>query len=299
MRTFIRRSILFVCSIVCTHALAQQHIARVDQAYATIPFSGWPQGMASEEIAGGTLIFYIAFDDSIKGFINVYSQSNGGDLVEIRSLPLPHNLKHANDIQLHGDSLLITGWKKDRTSDLGWIDKHAGRVIDTMKVTAPEGKWLQFSFVYRDTVFVGVSNESQVSILKYVNGNLIPFVENLRPSSLPSASVIIQGSKVVGHYLVVQESSPTRMDIYDLSNHCKYIRSYYGEYDAAKKAPESEGLGYVHMNKKHVFFSSMVHPGNPMSEINAICIEEGQFPSCGKGRCTCTLKVPLSSVRRK
>jgi len=229
--------------------------------FVSIPDSSNLQGIACERV-GSDIFFYVGFDEGDHGTVKTYKYvPDLRKLQQINCLHLPFILRHPNDIDIKGDSLIICGWNGNSISNIGFIDKYSGSIVGTLQDTLENGWHLQIVFSDGKSIYRGITNSLDFKIEKLV-GKQFQNIGLLAPSPYRQASNYVQGSKFINEEcLAILTSFPSRIDFFDYDkNTFRYISSYDLGYDG----DETEGLGVIVENKNNgmVDFYYGIRPPN-------------------------------------
>ena len=229
--------------------------------FVSVPDSSNLQGIACERV-GSDIFFYVGFDEGDHGAVKTYKYvPDLRKLQQINCLHLPFILRHPNDIDIKGDSLIICGWNGNSISNIGFIDKYSGSIVGTLKDTLENGWHLQIVFSDGKSIYRGITNSLDFKIEKLV-GKQFQNIGLLAPSPYRQASNYVQGSKFINEKcLAILTSFPSRIDFFDYDkNTFRYISSYDLGYDG----DETEGLGVIEENRNYgmVDFYYGIRPPN-------------------------------------
>ena len=261
----LRVNIFLLLSLLALSA-ANGQIADNDSLFVQLPAYPSFQSLASETQLNDSVYLYVGIDEGKHGSIKTLSWNgdiHNNTLKQVRSFELPQRFEHPNDLQVIGDSLLVTGWNKTAISNIGWVDKKTGNLLSIITDTIPNGMWLQFSFYYQQVLYRGITNGNVVRLQKLISGQgFVTIVPNLGSGWMHYVNQPIQGSKVIGNYLAILSSFPSRIDLYNISTGFTYKCSLYGEYNQSSGGPETEGLTMVERGPDSVYVFFGLKPPN-------------------------------------
>ena len=249
-----------------------------DKWFSDIDNSASFQSIAIENYKNSdSILFYIAFDKGEKGLVKTCYWAGDSGLKEINSFLLPKEFYHPNDIQVIGDTLLVTGWGYKSRSHIGWFDKKSGELLKMVTDNIEEKNMrLQFSFQYNDVLFRGLYDGERVDLQYHNNKGIFTTIfKDLKPQYLNYHNQPIQGSKIIGENLAILTSFPTRIDLYNLEDY-EYLCSYFGEYEPDSDSTEPEGLGVVSYKGDTLVFFGLRYP-NRINYLNYTDLKKNCF----------------------